>query len=462
MSAEVSASPTALVKAPLDKVRALQHTLYRAAKADPGRRFHALWDKVYRRDVLWRGWVAVRANNGAPGIDRTTLDQVEREYGALRLVDELAAELREGRYRPLPARGVLIPKPGREGEYRPLSISAVRNRVVQAALKIVLEPVFEADFLPCSFGFRPKRSQHDALQVLIDESWRGRRWVVETDIANCFSAIPHDRLMTAIGERVADQSVLKLIRQILRAGVMQDGQVRREVTGAAQGGPVSPLLCNVYLHRIDREWNEREHGVIVRFADDALVMCRTRQQAEAALARLRALLAELGLEPKEAKTAIIHLEEDGPGMDFLGFHHRLVRSRRVRGNKSVVFLARWPADKAMQHAQDRIREITDRSRLLLPVETVVAELNVFLTGWAGYFRFGNSTDRFAVIREFTRMRMALFVAKKHKRSRGFGRWVVSYASPNHLGLNGLVGNVVAPRPFRDWRGKPNAGGERRR
>ena len=185
MSAEVSASPTALVKAPLDKVRALQHTLYRAAKADPGRRFHALWDKVYRRDVLWRGWVAVRANNGAPGIDRTTLDQVEREYGALRLVDELAAELREGRYRPLPARGVLIPKPGREGEYRPLSISAVRDRVVQAALKIVLEPVFEADFLPCSFGFRPKRSQHDALQVLIDESWRGRRWVVETDIANC-------------------------------------------------------------------------------------------------------------------------------------------------------------------------------------------------------------------------------------------------------------------------------------
>ena len=462
MSAEVSASPTALVKTPLDKVRALQHTLYRTAKADPGRRFHALWDKVCRRDVLWRGWVAVRANNGAPGIDRTTLDQVEHEYGAFRLVDELAAELREGRYRPLPARGVLIPKPGREDEYRPLSISTVRDRVVQAALKIVFEPVFEADFLPCSFGFRPKRSAHDALQVVIDEAWRGRLWVVETDVANCFSAIPHDRLMAAIEERVADQSVLKLIRQILRAGVMRDGQVRREVTGAAQGGPISPLLCNIYLHRIDRAWKEREHGVIVRFADDALVMCRTRQQAEAALARLRVLLAELGLEPKEAKTAVIHLEEDGPGMDFLGFHHRMVRSRGVRGNRGVLFLARWPADKAMQHAHDRIREITDRSRLLLSVETVVAELNVFLTGWAGYFRFGNSTSRFAVIREFTRMRMALFVAKKHKRSRGFGRWVVSYASPNHLGLNGLVGNVVAPRPFKDWRGKPNAGGERRR
>lgn len=462
MSAEVSAIPTALVKTPLDKVRALQHTLYRTAKADPGRRFHALWDKVCRRDVLWRGWVAVRANNGAPGVDRTTLDQIEHEYGALRLVDELAAELREGRYRPMPARGVLIPKPGVKDEYRPLSISTVRDRVVQAALKIVLEPVFEADFLPCSFGFRPRRSAHDALQVVIDEAWRGRLWVVETDIANCFSVIPHDRLMTAIEERVADQSALKLIRRILRAGVMQDGQVRREVTGTAQGGPISPLLCNVYLHRIDRAWDEREHGVIVRFADDALVMCRTRRQAEAALARLRVLLAELGLEPKEAKTAIIHLEEGGPGMDFLGFHHRMVRSRKARGNKSVLFLARWPADKAMRHAQDRIREITDRSRLLLPVEAVVAELNVFLTGWAGYFRIGNSTDRFAVIREFTRMRMALFVAKKHKRSRGFGRWVVSYASPNHLGLNGLVGNVVAPRPFKDWRGKPNTGGERRR
>jgi retron-type reverse transcriptase len=177
------ASPTDSGRCSLDKVRALQHTLYRAAKADPGRRFHALWDKVLRRDVLWRAWVAVRANNGAPGVDRTTLAMVE-EYGVTRLLDEVADELKEGRYRPLPARRVLIPKPG-TNEQRPLSIPTVRDRIVQAAAKIVLEPVFEADFLPCSFGFRPKRSAHDALQVLIDESWRGRRWVVETDIASC-------------------------------------------------------------------------------------------------------------------------------------------------------------------------------------------------------------------------------------------------------------------------------------
>ncbi len=231
-----------------DRVRALQHALYRAAKADPKRRFHALRDKVYREDVLQRTWHAVRRNNGAPGIDKTTLADVE-EYGVTRLLGELASELRAGTWRPLPARKVLIPKPG-SSERRPLAIAAVRDRIVQAAVKIVLEPVFEADFLPCSFGFRPKRSAHDALQVLIDEAWQGRRWVVETDIANCFSAIPQDKLMRAVGERISDQGVLTLVRAMLRAGVMEDGQVRREVTGAAQGGPASPLLCNVYLHRL--------------------------------------------------------------------------------------------------------------------------------------------------------------------------------------------------------------------
>jgi RNA-directed DNA polymerase len=184
----------------------LQHALYRSAKADPGRRFHALRDKVYRRDVLWRAWVAVRRNGGAAGIDGTTLADVE-EYGVDRLLDEVAEELKGGRWRPLPARRVLIPKPG-TNERRPLSIPSVRDRVVEAAVKIVLEPIFEADFLPCSFGFRPRRSAHDALQVLIDESWQGSRWVVETDIANCFTAIPHEKLMQAVEERISDQAVL--------------------------------------------------------------------------------------------------------------------------------------------------------------------------------------------------------------------------------------------------------------
>jgi len=439
----------------------LQHALYRAAKADPGRRFHALWDKVLRRDVLWRAWVMVRRNNGAPGIDKTTLAEVE-EYGVARLLDELAVDLRDGRYRPLPARRVFIPKPAQPGEYRPLSIPAVRDRIVQAACKIVLEPIFEADFLPCSFGFRPKRSAHDALQVLIDESWQGRRWVVETDIANCFEAIPKDELMRAVEERVCDRSVLKLLRAILRSGVMQDGQVRRPVTGTPQGGVVSPLLANVYLHRVDRAWDVRRHGVLVRYADDAVVMCKSRQQAEAALERLRVLLAELGLEPKAAKTRIVHLQVGGDGFDFLGFHHRLVRSQGRVGAKGVTFLARWPAKKAMQHARDRIRELTERRRLLLSVEWVVDDVNRFLRGWAAYFRYGNSADQFDKISRYARMRLALFVAKRHRRSRGFGWYVVAFASPNQLGLIDLTGTVAAPRPFRAWRVTPNAGGERRR
>jgi RNA-directed DNA polymerase len=403
----------------------------------------------------------VRRNNGAPGIDKTTLAEVE-EYGVARLLDELAVDLQDGRYRPLPARRVFIPKPAQPGEFRPLSIPAVRDRIVQAACKIVLEPIFEADFLPCSFGFRPKRAAHDALQVLIDESWQGRRWVVETDIANCFEAIPKDELMRAVEERVCDRSVLKLLHAILRSGVMQDGQVRRPVTGTPQGGVVSPLLANVYLHWVDRAWDVRQHGVLVRYADDAVVMCKSRQQAEAALERLRVLLAELGLEPKAAKTRIVHLQVGGDGFDFLGFHHRLVRSQGRVGAKGVTFLARWPAKKAMQHARDRIRELTERRRLLLSNEWVVDDVNRFLRGWAAYFRYGNSADQFDKISRYARMRLALFVAKRHRRSREFGWYVVAFASPNQLGLIDLTGTVAAPRPFRAWRVTPNAGGERRR
>jgi group II intron reverse transcriptase/maturase len=317
----------------------LQHALYRAAKADPTRRFHALFDKVCRSDVLERAWAQVRRNRGAAGIDRITLADLE-EYGIDRLLGELAAGLKKRRYRPLPARRVFIPKPG-SSEQRPLSIPTVRDRIVQAAVRIVLEPIFEADMLDCSFGFRPRRSAHDALQVLIDESWRGRRWVVETDIANCFEAIPHAGLMQAIEERVGDRAVLSLVRMLLRAGVMQDGSLRRGVAGTPQGGVVSPLLANLYLHRLDRAWQARGHGVLVRYADDALVLCTTREQAKVALGRLRALLAELGLEPKAAKTRIVHLTEGGEGFDFLGFHHRLVRGRTPR-SAHLTFLARWP------------------------------------------------------------------------------------------------------------------------
>jgi len=307
------ASPAASGSAPSDPVRALQHTLYRTAKMDAGRRFHALGDKVIRSDVLMRAWFQVYRNQGASGVDRITVDQV-KEYGVTRLLDELASELREGRYRPLPARRVLIPKPGTL-EQRPLSIPAVRDRIVQAACKIVLEPIFEADMCQCSFGFRPRRSAHDALQVLVDEAWRGRRWVVETDIAKCFEAIPHDRLMQAVEERVCDQSVLRLLRVMLRAGVMSDGLMHRQVTGTPQGGVLSPMLANVYLHRIDRVWDVREHGVLVRYADDVVIMCRSRRQAEDALAHLVGLLSDLGLG-LEARLQVATALREGFGREF--------------------------------------------------------------------------------------------------------------------------------------------------
>ena len=277
--------------------------------------------------------------------------------------------------------------------------------------------------------------------------------MVETDIASCFAAIPHSGLLQAIEERVGDRAVLSLMRGMLRAGVMEAGSLRRGVAGTPQGGVVSPLLANLYLHRLDRAWSSGQHGVLVRFADDVVVMCRSRGRAEAALERLTALLAELGLKPKAAKTRVVHLAEGGEGFDFLGFHHRLVRGRTPR-SAQLTFLARWPARKAVQRARDRIREITDRKRLLVPVEDIVKELNSFLRGWAGYFRYGNSARVLGQIRNYALRRVALLLSKTGKRRRSWD-WGMRQvlASPGHLGLISLDGAVIAPRPFRDWRGK---------
>jgi RNA-directed DNA polymerase len=248
--------------------------------------------------------------------------------------------------------------------------------------------------------------------------------VVETDIANCFDAIPHSGLVSAVEERICDRNVLKLIRALLRVGVMEDGAVRRSITGTPQGGVVSPLLANAYLHRLDRQWERRGTGVLCRYADDLVVLCKTRREAEAALAALTAILAELELAFREDKTRIIKLQEGGEGFDFLGFHHRLVRSR-LRGNRSVLFLARWPSRKAMEQARRRIRDITVRRRLLLPVDQVVQQAGRYLHGWAGYFRYGNSAPWLDKMSSYALLRTALFVAKRHGKRRGYG-WAVVY------------------------------------
>jgi group II intron reverse transcriptase/maturase len=421
-----------------DRVRELQVKLYLAAKRSPNRRFHALWDRIHRRDVLERAWQQVRENRGAAGVDRITIAQIE-ESGVEAFLDELEVELREQRYRPRPARRVYIPKPGRS-ERRPLGIPAIKDRVAQTAAKLVLEPIFEADFRGCSFGFRPKRSAHDALDQIKREVMRGRRWVIDADIRGFFDALDPKILEQLVCERISDRRVLKLLRSWLRAGVLEGETLMRPEVGSPQGSPISPLLANVYLNALDRAWEDRHGGlgVLVRYADDLLILCRTRAQAEAAMAQLRALLADLGLGLAEDKTRLVCVNEEGEGFDFLGFHHRMVESFSKPGFR---FLARWPSARAMQAARQRIRGLTDRRLLRLPVEDVVASLNRFLTGWGGYFRRGNSTTQFHKLDRYVVERLGRFVGQRHgfRRPLAHGRWLVR--QQGYLGLRPLVGRV---------------------
>jgi len=422
-----------------DKVRELQVKLYLAAKRSPSRRFHALWDRIHRRDVLQRAWQQVRENRGAAGVDRITIAQIEEE-GVEAFLDELEAELREQRYRPQPARRVFIPKPGRS-EQRPLGIPRIKDRVCQTAAKLVLEPIFEADFRGCSFGFRPKRSAHDALDQIKREVMRGRRWVIDADIRGFFDALDPQILDSLLCERISDRSVLKLLRSWMRAGVLEGGTLLRPEVGSPQGSPISPLLANVYLNALDRAW-EDDHGglgVLVRYCDDLVILCRTKAQAEAAMAQLRALLAGLRLELAEEKTRLVYLGNDGEGaFDFLGFHHQMVESFSKPGWR---FLARWPSARAMQAARAKIREMTERRLLRLPLEDVVANLNRFLTGWAGYFRRGNSTTQFHKLDLYVAERLARWIGKRHKSKRplAYGYWRLR--QERYFGLRPLVGRV---------------------
>jgi RNA-directed DNA polymerase len=425
----------------LDKTRELQRTLYRAAKRSPNRRFHALYDRVHRRDVLRRAWEEVRVNRGAPGADAITIADIEAA-GVEEFLDDLQAALREGSYRPQPVRRVWIPKPGtaKPPRLRPLGVASVRDRVVQSALRIVLEPILEAGFLPCSFGFRPRRSAHQALEAIRQAVRGGRTWVVDADIESFFDRLGHDLVLDCVRERVSDRRVLKLVGAILRAGVLEGTVLSHPEQGAPQGGAISPVLANAVLHRLDRAWTERYHrlGVLVRYADDLCICCPTRQRAEAAMAALTTLLGELGLALAPAKTQIVSLASGERGVDFLGFHLRMVASRR---RPSIRYPACWPSDKAMARARSRIQELTDRRLRHVPTHKLVADLNQFLRGWRQYYRWGNSTVRFARLDAYVEERMALLLSKRHaRRGRGHGLKLL-IGSGNRLGLERLVGTI---------------------
>jgi RNA-directed DNA polymerase len=423
---------------PLDNVRKLQRRLWTAAKQSPGRRFHALYDRIYRGDVLAEAWRRVRCNRGAAGVDGETLAAVEA-YGVERLLAELHRDLREGTYRPAPVLRRHIPK--RDGGERPLGIPTVRDRVVQQAAKIVLEPIFEADFLSCSHGYRLHRSATDALEVIRKSFIAGFTQALEVDITDFFDRLGHDLALDCMRERISDRRVLMLIRSILRAGVLEGDTLFRPGEGAPQGGPISPLVANVVLHRVDRAWSElpyRRLGVLVRYCDDLVICCPTKERAEAALDALATLLSNLGLNLSGSKTQIIDMASDEHGFDFLGFHHRMMPSRR---RPSVQYPACWPSDKAMARARAQIREITARSQRHIPTHILVAALNQFLRGWRQYYRWGNSTVRFAELDRYVMERVALLLSKRHhRRGRGHGMKLI-ILSGNRLGIERLVGTV---------------------
>src|SRR3990172_8440594 len=408
------------LRTPEDKVRRLQERLHLSAKQDKQRRFHQLYDKVASPWFLEVAWQRVRANKGAPGPDGISIQQIE-QHGTDAFLEGLARELRERRYKAGPVRRVYIPKAN--GKLRPLGIPNVRDRVVQTAALLILEPIFEADFEDCSYGFRPGRSPHDALGALRENLAKGFVAVYDADLSGYFDSIPHRKLMKCLQMRISDRSVLHLIRLWLRAPVVESDEggrtrmSRSNGEGTPQGGVISPLLANIYLHCLDRRFHGPSgpagwaNARLIRYADDFVILARYQGQ------RLTDWVEErieewLELRLNREKTRVVDLREEGSSLTFLGFTFRLAEDRYGRARKYVRVT---PSEKSLARERERIRELTSPSLNYKPLEAVVAGLNRHLAGWSNYFSYGHPHAAFRKVNWFVNCRLTRHLAHRSQR-----------------------------------------------
>lgn len=393
-----------------NKVRELQIALYRKAKAEPQYRFWSLYGEVIRKDVLEAAFVAVKENDGAPGVDGQTLASiVEGEGGRQEWLEELRAELKEKRYRPAPVLRVWIEK--KSGGERPLGVPTVKDRVVQMAVYLVLMPIFEARFHARSFGFRPKRRAHQAMDAISEGIRSGRVEVLDADISKCFDCIPRQGLMRAVAKRVSDGTVLAMIRGWLRAPVMEGGgkggQIRASKMGTPQGGVLSPLLCNVYLDPLDHEINEGNHKrfQMVRYADDFIVLAPAGKGAQAR-ELVEEWMAKAGLALNREKTRLVNILRES--IRFLGFGVKMRRSLRGRNYAHVE-----PASPSCASLREKVRKILNHQTEWKSIAEVVQATNAVVRGWSGYFHYGNSVAVFTKLQYWLRNRLRRWVWRKH-------------------------------------------------